>query len=811
MTAEHCRRRPSLSSPGGGPASLWDRDDGAGLLAPASDGSASVPGEGTGDGNERWGADATAGVGANVNDTAIGGSASAVFNAATAVGHGADISAGSESTAVGEGASASSGASGEATAAGQDAAVGASRVGIGKEVAVSGSLAGSGVDDGYCVFGDAGPATREFVIGDSAESAVRSAQATTSPVSGTDQDGDTLLVRGGTGTGTGTPGPVVFAIASPGGSGSSLNSPTDRLTVDHQAVRIHTSGRIAIDPGSFIGGTIPLTSDGDDLNVVGAGISRRTSVMRIEASVAGLAITGMHAGSQLPRLVRLVNTGDHAIRLAHQDSASSANWRLTLPGGHDMVLGPDGSASWWYDPVSGTWRLLATAPYSVTLLAASLYGYWRADAGVTARVPVAQLVAADSEYFSHADHATLSLSGDWTIVAPVWLDSTASLLGIVSKHISAGDEREYNIVFDHTLNRFRATVSSDGTSGATTTVVANDLGAVSTDTLYWLVLQHEDGVGLTLRVNLATSDTAAHAGGVYAGTAIFQVGAVVAAGANPFDGRIGPVGIAGSILSDEVLEELYDGGNLRYWSQLDSGTQALFAHWWDMTELSGTRAASTGGMDLTENTGGAAITAAQGPRDAVAAGLTGLVSQIDDMSANGRNMVETDPGLMPVYGVDADGPYILFDSSRSTRLQATSVTPPGDWPVQLGAVFDTGGSASAEGIVLAAVDDDNTDRYVAIGHDASGNALLTADDTSGATDLTTAAIDDGDPHLVVAECDGDTARAIYLDGDTASASDTTSINWPSGIDTVSLGVCAASTPFSYADDVKLREAWISTN
>lgn len=234
------------------------------------------------------------------------------------------------------------------------------------------------------------------------------------------------------------------------------------------------------------------------------------------------------------------------------------------------------------------------------------------DAYRTKYVPnyAGQFTAANLEYLSIADNASLS-SPETSFGVFVWVraDAVATTMAVVAKYVFATDNREYILRHNHTTNRFEWQVSSDGTSGALTTVVAETLGNVATDTWYFVSGWYSsDDDTVNVAVNLGGTDSESHSGGGFDGTAAFEVGAQ-SGGTGRWDGRIGPVLFAKRVLTAAERTWLYNGGTARRSGELGiAGTDGANLNsdnsvisYWDMNEVSGTRYDAIGTNDLTDN------------------------------------------------------------------------------------------------------------------------------------------------------------------------------------------------------------------
>jgi len=101
-------------------------------------------------------------------------------------------------------------------------------------------------------------------------------------------------------------------------------------------------------------------------------------------------------------------------------------------------------------------------------------------------------VSASSQFLSHTDTATLDMGDiDFTITAWARLATKpAAVMGVMGKSLATGNQRGYSIQWDNVADRFRFVMSSDGTSTNQVIVVANNFGAPSTGTYYFIAARY---------------------------------------------------------------------------------------------------------------------------------------------------------------------------------------------------------------------------------------------------------------------------------------------------------------------------------
>lgn len=257
--------------------------------------------------------------------------------------------------------------------------------------------------------------------------------------------------------------------------------------------------------------------------------------------------------------------------------------------------------------------LNTTGLYSSFNSSGSLFGLIKPGRRVRVHLGsrAAQLVSASTQSLSIADNAAMSTGDvDWMLAGMFTLDAIGSDRSMASKFLVTGNQREYRLFYDHSSLRFRLAVSGNGTSGTITTVDADNLGAPSVGTRYWIVIKHDATANtITIQVNDGTIDSAAHTAGLIDSTSSFYLGSHNTGAAALLDGSMGPVAFwkgSGAVPSAAELTWLYNNGNLRRHSDLGrtgDGSDLLTAlvAWHELDEESGTRVDSHGSNDLTDN------------------------------------------------------------------------------------------------------------------------------------------------------------------------------------------------------------------
>jgi len=221
----------------------------------------------------------------------------------------------------------------------------------------------------------------------------------------------------------------------------------------------------------------------------------------------------------------------------------------------------------------------------------------------------AQFVAANSEFLSIADNASLSTGDiDFSIWGWFYLDSKASSMGLAAKWNITGDQRAYLLQYVSSSDRFRFVVSSDGTGGTVTAEAADNLGSPSTGTWYFIIGWHDAGSNtLNIQVNNGTVDSASYSSGVFDSTAGFAIGSNHGgASVAPFDGRGVSVGFTKKVLTSAERTFIFSDGDGVQYKDIGltgdgSALKTSLEGFWDLQEESGNRADSEGSNTLTDN------------------------------------------------------------------------------------------------------------------------------------------------------------------------------------------------------------------
>lgn len=167
-----------------------------------------------------------------------------------------------------------------------------------------------------------------------------------------------------------------------------------------------------------------------------------------------------------------------------------------------------------------------------------------------------QFTAANSEYLSRADNASLSVGDiDFAFGRWVYLDSKAANMDIITKW-GGGGNSEYIVHYSSTLDRFRFLVSPDGAD--IFAVVADNFGSPPTATWIHIYAYHDSVANVIgISVNNGTANTVAHSTGVFNGTSAFMIGHRAAGGASHLNGRVDEGQFWKRVLTTDERTEIY--------------------------------------------------------------------------------------------------------------------------------------------------------------------------------------------------------------------------------------------------------------
>ena len=357
-------------------------------------------------------------------------------------------------------------------------------------------------------------------------------------------------------------------------------------------------------------------------------------------------------------------------------------------------------------------------------LTTSLISYWKMDESSGTRVDshgtddlaesggttnsstgkinsAANFVAANAAKLQHADDANLSTGDiDFTFACWVKLTSKTSIGTIFAKW--SFTTFEFTLYYYQAIDRFEFAVRNSANS-STVVVDANNLGAVSTGTWYYIVVWH-DSVNdtLNIKVNDGTADATAHSGGVRDGAEPFAVGAFSNA-ANYLDGLVDELAMWKRVLTSTEHTQLYNSGNGLAYPLTTSQTGTPGAGTVTITGVA-PAATATGQVSVTPGVGTVTITGV-----APAGTASGSVTQTPTTAtvtitgvapaASGTGTGTATPGVGTVTITGVDAAASISGSATATSGVAT-VTITGVSPAASGQ--GTGSATPGVGTVTIA-------------------------------------------------------------------------------------------------------------
>lgn len=188
-----------------------------------------------------------------------------------------------------------------------------------------------------------------------------------------------------------------------------------------------------------------------------------------------------------------------------------------------------------------------------------------------------RILNGSSQFWSLATNASIELASSSFTIAIAFYLATLSPLGsysfIFNKDNIGSNGREWTLYFtnvpDPVANRFHFSGYNQSVGTGSITVTATSFGALSANTLYWVVCEYDKvNSQILICVNNGTPDTASTAGITHSNTATpLRIG-VSGAGAYYLDGGVRRAAIWNKLLSSEEKDYLWNDGNLRLYREL---------------------------------------------------------------------------------------------------------------------------------------------------------------------------------------------------------------------------------------------------
>lgn len=165
--------------------------------------------------------------------------------------------------------------------------------------------------------------------------------------------------------------------------------------------------------------------------------------------------------------------------------------------------------------------------------------------------------------------STTALQAQSRITIAAWVNLTSKLglsSGVVTKNdLYASNQREWELNFWITPNRFQFSVTSNGQGGTLATVNADALGSPNLSTWYFLIAWN-DGTNINIQTgagaSLSSITSTAFSSAIYQGTSHVNVGRHTGGGSSTcMNGLIDEVGIWNKELTSDERSELFAAGS----------------------------------------------------------------------------------------------------------------------------------------------------------------------------------------------------------------------------------------------------------
>lgn len=177
----------------------------------------------------------------------------------------------------------------------------------------------------------------------------------------------------------------------------------------------------------------------------------------------------------------------------------------------------------------------------------------------------------NSEYFAHTSNSDLQ-TGDIDFTLSFWVNAESlsgfPVIGKKGNENSPTVNDEWVLFYNGGSSRFVFGVTSGTSQGS---VSADNFGAASTATWYFIVVWH-DSVNNEIGISVnGTVNTQSHSIGANAGTSDFEIGSSVSQGLY-WDGLIDEVGFWKRTLTSQERSDLYNGGDGLAYEDFGGGT-----------------------------------------------------------------------------------------------------------------------------------------------------------------------------------------------------------------------------------------------
>jgi RHS repeat-associated protein len=210
--------------------------------------------------------------------------------------------------------------------------------------------------------------------------------------------------------------------------------------------------------------------------------------------------------------------------------------------------------------------------------------------GPSNQTNAARFIPANLEFLSRADSAVLS-TGDinFTLVATVYLNSTAGVMIIAHKGLANSNSRDYALFYNPSGSKFNFMVGNGSVSGS---VASQE--TITAGRWYTIVAWHDTYSNtLNIQVNNGTVSSASYTSGAMDTTYSLTIGAHVD-GTSGLDGLVDEVALYKRVLTASERTWLYNRGFGRNFAELGSSSGSITYTYGDPAHKHAVTALSTG-------------------------------------------------------------------------------------------------------------------------------------------------------------------------------------------------------------------------
>lgn len=201
-------------------------------------------------------------------------------------------------------------------------------------------------------------------------------------------------------------------------------------------------------------------------------------------------------------------------------------------------------------------------------------------------------------------------SGDYTITLffrPTFIDNVGELRDIFTKG-SFDTGNESGCVLRISATSVFDRVEVDVSDGTTIKSVISANSSITNNAWHFVTIQYDSGAkSLSLSINRGTAATTSSVESLNVSSgAEIRVGGTATTGFSDYQGQMSSFGIWTRVLTGTELDEIYNSGSGKLYSDISAGTKANVLAYWQLDEMSDgstevDRLASAGGVDLIDS------------------------------------------------------------------------------------------------------------------------------------------------------------------------------------------------------------------